>query len=369
LATVAERAIQLLDHLVPPEPFRVVCHSFPDLDDSIVALLAAKPAVVRVTILAQNVSLAKRRLHALGLPRESIVRKRSGRGIWCYLRSSSSISTHGLFGSLRRGRRKSSSTPWHGELSKQIGVFLGQPRKYFDLAVVSSLQSKILRTAEFGLPPDNVHVVGSPRHSTLLRSPRSARVDALKGEDEKWVLVVPTYRSSTRSRLQIPHALSVEYMEETISRLDEVVTGSGATLWVRPHPLAETFTLPSHIRQATDVELQGFGITLYDMLAATDILVTDYSSIWVDFLALDRPILGFCPDIDDYRGSRGLALEPYDAWFPGPVAVTQEQLCEQARTILAGVDPHRPKRELLRPMIAPQHPNAAEDYWSLLLSS
>lgn len=369
MVTVVERVVQVLDHVVPARPHRVVVHSSPDIDDSVVALLAARPPHVGVTILAQDVRLTRHRMRDLGLPSASVVPKRSMRAIWCYLRSSYSISTHGLFGDVRRGRGKRSSTPWHGELSKQIGVFLGRPRKYFDLAVVTSLQSKILRTAEFGLTPANIHVVGSPRQSTLLREPRGPRVRAVKGDGDKWVLVVPTYRTSMRSKVRIRHAESAEYLEESIRHLDEVVTGSGATLWVRPHPIADPLTLPRRIRLATDSELQRLGITLYDMLAATDLLVTDYSSVWVDFLMLDRPVLGFCPDIEDYRDARGLALEPYDAWFPGPVALTHEDLCDQVRATLAGDDPQRCKRELLRSMVAPAHPDAAEQYWSLLLNA
>lgn len=42
------------------------------------------------------------------------------------------------------------------------------------------------------------------------------------------------------------------------------------------------------------------------MLGFTDILVTDYSSIFFDFLPLDRPLVFFTPDDVDYSASRGL---------------------------------------------------------------
>ena len=41
------------------------------------------------------------------------------------------------------------------------------------------------------------------------------------------------------------------------------------------------------------------------ILRSTDILVTDYSSVWVDYLLLDRPIVGFCYDLDSYLNERG----------------------------------------------------------------
>ena len=44
------------------------------------------------------------------------------------------------------------------------------------------------------------------------------------------------------------------------------------------------------------------------MLAVTDVLITDYSSIFIDFLATGRPVLFYTPDLADYESSRGLYL-------------------------------------------------------------
>ncbi len=61
-----------------------------------------------------------------------------------------------------------------------------------------------------------------------------------------------------------------------------------------------------------------------DVLAVTDVLVTDYSSIFVDFLATGRPVLFFAPDLDDYTASRGLYLPPEE--WPGPACRTVDEL-------------------------------------------
>lgn len=49
-----------------------------------------------------------------------------------------------------------------------------------------------------------------------------------------------------------------------------------------------------------------------DVLTIVDILVSDYSSIIFDFLPVDRPIVLFTPDIEEYRNTRGLYLLPKD---------------------------------------------------------
>ena len=55
-----------------------------------------------------------------------------------------------------------------------------------------------------------------------------------------------------------------------------------------------------------------------EVLGMTDVLITDYSSIFIDFLATGRPVLFFAPDLDDYAANRGLYL-PVEDW-PGPIS-------------------------------------------------
>lgn len=51
-------------------------------------------------------------------------------------------------------------------------------------------------------------------------------------------------------------------------------------------------------------------------MSAVDILISDYSSIFLDYMALDRPVLFYIPDLDSYKEKRGLDIKPED--LPGP---------------------------------------------------
>ena len=69
----------------------------------------------------------------------------------------------------------------------------------------------------------------------------------------------------------------------------------------------------------------------YVLLRMTDILVTDYSSIYFDFLLLDRPIVFFDYDREEYvTQSRELYFD-YDAMTPGEKAEDMEGLMETLR--------------------------------------
>ncbi|WP_349898576.1 glycosyltransferase [Parafrigoribacterium soli] len=65
------------------------------------------------------------------------------------------------------------------------------------------------------------------------------------------------------------------------------------------------------------------------MLGLSDILITDYSSIFFDFLASDRPIVFYTPDASAYSDSRGTYLPTEQ--LPGPSCFTVDELAEAVR--------------------------------------
>ena len=62
-----------------------------------------------------------------------------------------------------------------------------------------------------------------------------------------------------------------------------------------------------------------------DLYLAADALVTDYSSVMFDYAVLDRPMVVFAPDWDDYQRIRGVYFDLMEL-PPGLVTTTQEEL-------------------------------------------
>ncbi len=123
------------------------------------------------------------------------------------------------------------------------------------------------------------------------------------------VLYAPTWRGESFHDPRDDSASLVEH----VRRLSEQL-GDDWTVRVKVHQAvyAAARRLPG-----LDEVLIDNDIPTNVVLAAVDVLVADYSSVIVDFLALDRPIVIFAPDRADYDEVRGL-YEPAPGW-PGPV--------------------------------------------------
>ena len=107
---------------------------------------------------------------------------------------------------------------------------------------------------------------------------------------------------------------------------------------------------------------------IQELYLASDVLVTDYSSVFFDYALLRRPIAFYAFDLEAYRDKlRGFYLPYYEATLPGPITQTQDELFDvlggrrgrrRARPAGPGLRPHlRPERR--RPRVGPGRRPAA----------
>ena len=359
---LASAVLRCADGVVRPHR-RVVLHSQPDLDDNLVAMLRGVPPGLGHTVLVDDLPAARSRASALGLGGVNLVARRSLRGVWRYLRAGATVSTHGLFGSFPRPGRHVVGL-WHGEFGKLIGAFADEPTRHYDWMPVSSELSQSLRSAEFSMPRSRVGVVGSPRQDLLTGTPAG-----LVAGRRRSVVWAPTFRTSSSGAGRTdgdPEATHGE-LAPSDPDLQALLHRHQATLWFRPHP-SDAVPLRGHgdhVRAADNAALEELGLTFYELLGSADCFLTDYSSLWIDYLLCDRPMIAFCPDLDAYRRSRGLALEPHEQWFPGPVVQSRTELLGALDAMLSGDDEHAGQRTHLRALLhttPPGHPT--ERVWA-----
>ena len=135
--------------------------------------------------------------------------------------------------------------------------------------------------------------------------------------DRKVILYAPTWKGDTFGRPDD----DVDALLAHIGQIEERIDTSRYAVLLKTHQTVHA--LAAH-RPELKRMLVPNEIPTNLVLGATDILVSDYSSIFFDFLRTGRPILFFTPDLADYAGTRGLYFEPEE--WPGPVLMSAREL-------------------------------------------
>ncbi len=181
---------------------------------------------------------------------------------------------------------------------------------------------------------------GYPRNDALANANdddvarRRARLGIEPGQ--KAVLYAPTHREYTR---EFEPLLDVAALAEQL--------GPDYVIMMRTHYFYAS-------RPAGDVQTPTGRVidvaahpSIEDLALASDVLVTDYSSLMFDYAVLDRPIVIYAPDWEVYRTMRGtyfdLMAEP-----PGAVTTTEAELADVLRSERAWDDENAALRKVFR---------------------
>ena len=167
-----------------------------------------------------------------------------------------------------------------------------------------------------------------PRLDTSLTTSAQDR-KALRGrlglaehDERRLVLFAPTWRGGVSKR-ELDREALVADLTAMASRDDVLVV-------YRAHRLSEKLLAGVDL----PVNVVPKDIDTNELLAAVDVLVTDYSSILFDFLPQKRPIVLYMHDIEEYRAERGLYLDP--AEVPGLACYDRGELASAIGRALDG---------------------------------
>ncbi len=228
--------------------------------------------------------------------------------------------THGLYGSPRPVRSKPIVNLWHGDGPKDVRPDNGVGGLIASTYFVGSTQLfSGHQAAAFDVPDERLIVTGNPRTDQFWRPADPDRLAGL-GITGPFVVWMPTFRRTRavgamrkQSETTDPAGATGRPSSTSCSRACGSAASSSSSSRTRWTPSSGSGTAPSRSPTRTSwarrQSLRG--------ARRSRGLVTDYSSVWVDYLLLDRPMAFLVPDRDSYTR----ALVPADVldWVPGEV--------------------------------------------------
>lgn len=207
---------------------------------------------------------------------------------------------------------------WHGTPLKRMGYDIGDPASRVGNVIRNFLGADYLLAANEFMREQMYESAHLLRHIYRGR----IIIEGYPRIDRQFV--DPAQLENTRLRLE-----DADELISRITELESLIDTSRYVVLLKTHQVVHKYAayLP-HLRD----RLIPNEIPTNVVLGATDILITDYSSIFFDFLATGRPIMFLTPDISDYAGYRGLYMEP-ETW-PGPVVRTVSELATEINALV-----------------------------------
>ena len=248
---------------------------------------------------------------------------------------------------------------WHGTPLKMIGRSVSKIKKQerlddFSFVITTSKEFLKVFSSAFECDEKKVHLFEYPRNDYLLKPDFSLLKSYQKKTYKKNILWMPTFRKSFLDKKTDMDTLSLPYFEEMkeLEELNEYLKSNDSFLTVKLHPadIANSLTFPdfSNIKIFNILEYNSYNIPNYSFVACFDMLITDYSSIYFDWLLLDRPIAFTINDLSEYSSQRGFIFENPLEYMPGEIVRSTNQFYEVLGRIINNIDNYSVDRKKIR---------------------
>jgi CDP-glycerol glycerophosphotransferase (TagB/SpsB family) len=226
--------------------------------------------------------------------------------------------------------RQKSLQMWHGIPLKRLGKLTTVSYDYLVSTsnfVNETTLGKVIEAKEykdFGYPRNDLLLKDEHDDYDLLFCDRTMYDFAKQSfdSDHTIILYMPTHRESSKaSKIPLDFA-----------KLNEFLRNINATLILKLHHFVQELYHNEEIY--SNILFHSPQGDVYPLLKYANILITDYSSVYFDFLLLNRPIIFFDYDKEEYEANIQGFLYDYKSFTPGVHAMNQEALQETLQKTL-----------------------------------
>ena len=243
------------------------------------------------------------------------------RGIFTFLKTKYCFYSFGKY-PIKPAKEQCVVNLWHGMPLKAIGRLEkgseNEDQNFFTKVIATSPFFADIMCRAFGAGKEQALITPQPRCDEFLKD--TPKPEFLSDYD-KVVLWLPTFMSSSRlNRTDGYYEEVAPFDVYFLEKLCPVLEEKNILLIIKPHPMDDAVLTRrpfKNILLVTDKELSEKNISIYALLKHSDALITDFSSIYFDYLYFNRPIAFACPDAESYRENRGFVVDDISELMPG----------------------------------------------------
>lgn len=222
-----------------------------------------------------------------------------------------------------------------------------------DAQSVASDVERFFRSSAEGRHPSHFECIGYPRYdrvTDLVNGGSSSKIVDLDPfeTDQSVILYAPTHKDGAYESTPFP------FEDFSLKQLRSFLKEHDTRLCLRMHPSEENSGIYDRFVDNKTIFYAGQkkSASSIELLPHVDVLITDYSSIYMDFLPFDRPIVFVKDQHNQFKSQRGLAFD-YDRYFPGKTVESTNEFLEHIETCLAGEETYENERAFVRKVLLP----------------
>jgi CDP-glycerol glycerophosphotransferase (TagB/SpsB family) len=211
--------------------------------------------------------------------------------------------------------------PWLYSLVKRLKLL-----SMFKYKAMLAPSDEVKRIMQRAFDHDNVLSLGYPRNDVFFDKKllyNDLRPILSLDKYDKVILYAPTFRD---------HKSSVEpFTIDFLLQLNAYCKEHNYLFLLKKHPWEKELKFPETLSNLKDVSSQVSDVQ--ELLVWTDVLITDYSSVFFDFMVTGRPVIFYAYDLEEYQIHCRDMYYDYKSEIQGPIAKSENQLLDLIETI------------------------------------
>lgn len=226
-----------------------------------------------------------------------------------------------------------------------------QINKFLDNADILTLSDFFIEydSINLGCKEEQLKPLGYPRCDDLFKNNIDINNLFKNSDFTKAIYWMPTYRQHRGGKLNHSSvAFPIIYNEEIAKQINDCAKENGVMIIVKPHPVQDLSVIKaldlSNLKFIDNEFLSKNNIKNYELLGSCDAMLSDYSSVYYDYLLCDKPI-GLCfDDYDEYNSKEGFTVDPDFILKGGEKLYNAEDLCNFISGVANGKDELKEER-------------------------
>ncbi len=218
---------------------------------------------------------------------------------------------------------------------------------FFSYMMITSEFFKEKIAEAYQCPKEKICICGEPKTDKMF-------IHSENPDNTRLIVWTPTFRQSDYLGYDDSHMSSLLpfFKDEEWGNLNDVLRDKNVKIIAKMHPAQNTKGFSeivySNLEIYSDRSFKKNGMELYELLGKSNALIADYSSVYLEYLLLNRPIGFALADYDDYKNTRGFILGDQIKYMPGKKICHRDDFYAYIDDIANGVDEFESERKRMQ---------------------